>query len=63
MFLLLGALWFAAWIYRKRRGIPGSPLFAGGGMRLEAALPLGGRRSLVLVRFLNSRYLLGVTDQ
>ncbi len=63
MFLLLGILWFAVWYLKKRNAAPGASLFAPTAFKIEASLPLGGRRALVLVCFLNSRYLLGVTDQ
>lgn len=63
MFLFLGILWFAVWSLKKRNAVPGASLFAPNAFKLEASLPLGGRRALVLVRFLNHRYLLGVTDQ
>ena len=62
MFLMLGLLWFAAWFLKKHKAVPGASLFSSGAIRLEAALSLGGRRTVILVRFLNNRYLLGVTD-
>ena len=63
MFLLLALLWFAVWALKKRNAFPGRPGFSKNTFKVESSLPLGSRRALMVVRFANSRYLLGVTDQ
>ena len=66
MLLLLGALWFLLWAirrYGKFNFLPPPGGLARDALRMEAQLPLGPKRSLVVVRFLNERLLLGVTDQ
>jgi len=63
MFLLLGLLWFVVWTLKKRNALPGGTVISRNAFKIEASLPMGTRRALVVVRFLNSRYLLGVTDQ
>lgn len=66
MCLLLGLLWLAIWAVRRSGRfnfltVPGA--FPRDGLRLEAQLPLGGKKNLVVVRFLNRRILLGVAEQ
>ena len=63
MFLLLAVLWFVVWSLKKRNALPGANILARNAFKVEASLPLGSRRALILVRFMNGRYLLGVTDQ
>ena len=66
MLLLLGGLWLVTWAVRRYAKLPFLPAmgaFPKNGLRMETQLPLGPRRGLVVVRFLNERLLLGVTDQ
>ncbi len=63
--LAVAALWFALWLFR-RYGKRFSPMLSGvdrNVLRVEAQLPLGPRRGLVVVRFEDERLLLGVTEQ
>lgn len=63
LFLLL-ALWYCLRLLRR---VGGGRFFTSQANRqtlcLEAQLPLGPRKGLFVVRFLNKRLLLGVTDQ
>ena len=63
LLLVLAVLWMMVWLLRKRGAFPGASLMNRNAFKIEATLPLGPKRCLMLVRFLNSRYLLGVTDQ
>ena len=63
LLLVLAMLWVLVWVLRKRGAFPGAALMSRNAFKLEATLPLGPKRAVMLVRFLNSRYLLGVTDQ
>ena len=63
--LILGALWAALWLMRRSgrfRFMP-SNTFPRDALRIEAQIPLGPRRGLMVVRFLNKRLLLGLSDQ
>lgn len=62
LLLLLGVLYAGFWLL-KRFG-PRSALLGGGRgpLKMEGHLALGPRRSVVVVRFLNKRLVLGVTD-
>ena len=61
LFLIIALLFFALW-YLKRKG--GIKLLTGhGDLFIESRLALGPKKSLFVVRFLNKRLLLGVTDQ
>lgn len=65
LFLLLAALWAGVWLlrkYSKFNFIPKPGMLPRDALRLEAQLPLGPRKGLMVVRFLNKRLLLGVTD-
>lgn len=65
LFLLLAALWAGMWFLRKYgkfNFIPKAGALPRNALRLEAQLPLGPRKGLMVVRFLNKRLLLGVTD-
>lgn len=65
LLLLLAALWGLVWAIRKYgkfNFLPQAGALPRDALRLEAQLPLGPRRSLMVVRFLNKRLLLGVTD-
>lgn len=66
MLILLGALWGILWLMRRYgrfRFMPAPGAFPRNGLAVEAQLPLGPRKGLYVVRFLNERLLLGVTDQ
>jgi len=62
VFFLLAVL--AAGFYLLKRFGPraGLGLFPRAQFKVEAQLPLGPRKSVVVVRFLNKRLVLGVTD-
>ena len=66
LLLLLALLWAAVWLarkYGKFNFMPQPGAFPRDSLRVEAQVPLGPRKGLVVVRFLNKRILLGVTDQ
>ncbi len=57
--LLIGtALWFI-----KKMGLSGTSRIGGGSMDLLEALPIGQNRSLILVRVMNTVYVLAQTPQ
>lgn len=63
--LLLGALWFGVWLLRrfgKFNFIPKPGALPKGALSMEAQMPLGPKKGLMVVRFLNKRLLLGVTE-
>ncbi len=65
LFILLAVLWALVWALRKYgkfNFIPRPGSFPRDGLRLEAQLPMGPRKGLAVVRFLDKRLLLGVTD-
>jgi flagellar protein FliO/FliZ len=64
--LILGALWAVLWLMRrsgKFRFMPSYNTFPRDALRIEAQIPLGPRRGLMVVRFLNKSLLLGLSDQ
>ena len=64
--LILGGLWAVLWLMRrsgKFRFMPSYDSFPRDALRIEAQIPLGPRRGLMVVRFLNKRLLLGLSDQ
>jgi flagellar protein FliO/FliZ len=66
MFLVVGVLWGGLWLMRRSGRFaamarPGG--FSRDGLFLERQLPLGQRKHLLVVRFLNRHLLLGVTEQ
>ncbi len=66
LLILLALLWGLVWALRKSgrfNFIPRPGMFPRDGLRIEAQLPLGPRKGLTVVRFLNKRLLLGVTEQ
>lgn len=66
MCLLLALLWFAVWAVRRSGKFSFLPMpgaLPRDALRMEAQLPLGAKKNLLVVRFLNKRLLLGVTDQ
>lgn len=63
--ILLAALWFAVWLirrYGKFNFLPRPGALPRDALVMEAQLPLGPRKGLMVVRFLNRRLLLGVTE-
>ncbi len=63
--ILLALLWALVWALRKSKRfnfIPRPGAFPRDGLRIESQLPLGPRKGLVVVRFLEKRLLLGVTE-
>ena len=63
LFLILAALWGVLWFLRRRGSLPGMGGLPRDSFSIEAQLALSPKKKLILVRFLNSRLLLGVTDQ
>ena len=66
LFLLVAVLWLAVWLARrfgKFNFMPRPGALPRDALVMEAQLPLGPRKGLMVVRFLNKRLLLGVTDQ
>lgn len=61
LFLIVALLAFFLWFLKRKGGL--KLLTKQGSLTLESRLPLGPKKSLVVVRFLNKRVLLGVTDQ
>lgn len=63
--LLLAALWFAVWCirrYGKFNFLPRPGSLPKDSLIMEAQMPLGPKKGLMVVRFLNKRLLLGVTE-
>lgn len=63
--LLLAILWFAVWCIRKYgkfNFLPRPGALPRDSLVMEAQMPLGPRKGLMVVRFLNRRLLLGVTE-
>jgi flagellar biosynthetic protein FliO len=66
LILLLAGLWLALRLVRRFGGgrfLPAASPLPRQALRLEAQLPLGQHKSIVVVRFLNKRLALGVTDR
>jgi flagellar protein FliO/FliZ len=61
LFLILAALWALLWFLKKR----GGGIFAGPAplMRLESRLALGPKTWLYIVRYMDRRLMLGVSDK
>lgn len=62
---LLAALWFGVWCirrYGKLNFIPRPGALPKDALIMEAQMPLGPKKGLMVVRFLNRRLLLGVTE-
>ena len=65
LFLALGALWAALWLLRRSgrfAGMPRTGSLPRDALYLEGHLGLGPHKGLMVVRFLNKRLLLGVTE-
>ena len=66
LFLLLAALWVVVWCIRhfgKFNFLPRPGSLPRDALVMEAQMPLGPRKGLMVVRFLNRRLLLGVSEQ
>ena len=66
LFLLVAVLCLVVWLVRrfgKFNFLPRPGSLPRNALAMEAQLPLGPRKGLMVVRFLNRRLLLGVTDQ
>ena len=64
--LMLALFWLLAWLVRRFgrfNFLPRPGALPRGALVMEAQMPLGPRKGLMVVRFLNKRLLLGVTDQ
>lgn len=65
MCILLGALWFGVWALRKYgrfNFLPRPGSLPRDSLVMEAQMPLGPKKGLMVVRFMNRRLLLGVTE-
>lgn len=62
LFLFIGLLWLGLWFLKRRGGIQKLGILTRD-LTVENRLALGPKKTLVVVRFLNKRMLLGVTDQ
>lgn len=66
LLLLLGLLWGCLWCVRRfglSRRMASSTGLPRNALQIEAQLPLGARKGVMLVRCLDKRLLLGVTEQ
>ena len=61
LFLIVALLWVALWYFKRRGGF--NLLTRQGELCIENRLALGPKKSLIVVRFLNKRVLLGISDQ
>lgn len=65
MCLLLAALWFAVWALRRYgrfNFLPRPGSLPRDSLVMEMQMPLGPRKGLMVVRFMNRRLLLGITE-
>ena len=65
LFFLLALLWIVVWCIRrfgKFNFLPRPGALPRDALVMEAQMPLGPRKGLMVVRFLNRRLLLGVTE-
>ncbi len=63
LLLVLGALYMGVWALKRFGKMQNFGRQARNGLTVESQFHLGPKKSLVVVRFLNKRLLLGVTDQ
>ena len=65
LFIMLAVLWYIVWHLKRKGAIPGvgQGSLPKGALRIEGSLSIGPRKGLFVVRFLNRRLLLGVTDR
>ncbi len=62
VFLLLAVLFLAFYLLKRFGPRAGFRVFNRGDLQMEAQLPLGPKRAVVVVRFLNKRLVVGVTE-
>lgn len=62
LFLLLALMFLGFWVLRRFGKRMGLGVFGSGDLRIEGTMSLGPKKSIVVVRFLNKRMVLGVTD-
>lgn len=62
VFLILGALAFAFYILKRYGRRAGLSVFNRDDLEIEGQLAIGPKKNVVVVRFLNKRLVLGVTD-
>lgn len=65
LLLLLALIWILLWLlkrYGRFNFLPRPGSMPRNALYMEAQLPLGPRKGLMVVRFLNKRLLIGVTD-
>ena len=60
--LLLAVIFVGFWLLKRFGRRMGLGVFGSGDLRIEGAMSLGPKKSVVVVRFLNKRMVLGVTD-
>jgi len=60
--LLLAVMFLGFWLLRRFGKRMGLGVFGAGDLRIEGTMSLGPKKSIVVVRFLNKRMVLGVTD-
>lgn len=66
MCLLLAGLWGAVWLvrrYGKFNFIPSPTALPRDALRMEAQLPLGAKTGLAVIKFLDRRLLIGITEK
>jgi flagellar protein FliO/FliZ len=66
LFLILALLWGVVWLMRRYgrfNFLPRPGALPRDALVMEAQMPLGPRKGLMVVRFLNRRLLLGITDR
>lgn len=61
LFLIIALLFALLWLLKHKGGL--KRLTSQGELTLESRLTLGPKKHLIVVRFLNKRVLLGLTDQ
>jgi len=60
--LLIAVILVGFWALRRFGRRAGLGLFGSGDLKIEGTMGLGAKKSIVVVRFLNKRLVLGVTD-
>lgn len=60
--LLLALIFVGFWVLKRFGKRMGLGVFGTGALRIEGTMSLGPKKNIVVVRFLNKRMVLGVTD-
>lgn len=60
--LILGVMFAGFWLLKRFGRRAGLGVFGGSGLKVEGQLALGPKKQVFVVRFLNKRLVLGVTD-